>query len=112
MGDLLRRELNDIIQREVRDPRVHLASVSALEVTPDLSHARVRISVLGDDEDGRAGCIEALQHARGFLRSQLARRVRLRTVPELTFSLDRGYEHSQRIHAILETLHDDADHDS
>ncbi|MCP4659731.1 MAG: 30S ribosome-binding factor RbfA [bacterium] len=108
VGDLLRSELARIIQREVRDPRVGLATVAGVEVSGDLSHAEVRISVLGDDET-RAASILALQSAKGFIRTCLARSVRLRTVPELAFKLDRGAEHSQRISDILESLYGDVE---
>ena len=106
--DLLRAELSELILREVQDPRVRLATVSAVDVSPDLRHARVRVSVLGE-EDQRAATVEALQHARGFLRSRLAPRLRLRVVPELVFELDRGAEYSQRITDLLESLHDESD---
>lgn len=106
VADLLRRELSEIIRRDVRDPRVGLVTVSGLSVGRDLSHAKVSVSVLGEDEE-RDAAIEALQRAKGFIRSLLAKRVRLRTVPELSFQLDRGAEHSQRINEILESLHDE-----
>ncbi len=105
--DLIRGELARIIRHEVKDPRRGLATVSSLTVSGDLSHAVVRLSVLGDDEQ-RATSVEALIQARGFIRSQLAKSVRLRKVPELHFELDRGAEHSQRISDILESLHDES----
>lgn len=104
VSDLLRAELSDLLLREVHDPRVKLASVTSVEVTTDLRRAVVKISVLGDDEQ-RQGTIEGLRHAKGFLRTELAHRLRLRTTPELIFELDRGAEHSQRIADILESLH-------
>ena len=104
VADLLRAELSDLLLREVHDPRVKLASVTAVEVTSDLRRAVVKISVLGDDEQ-RQGTIEGLRHAKGFLRTELAHRLRLRNTPELVFELDRGAEHSQRIADILESLH-------
>lgn len=107
VADLLRAELSQLILREVRDPRVQLTSVTDVEVTSDLSYATVRVSVLGDDEERRLEAVEGLRHASGFLRSQLARRLDLRTTPELRFQLDRGAEHSQRISDLLEGLHDD-----
>lgn len=109
VGDMLRAEISQIIQREMRDPRVALASVSNVVVSRDLAHAKVDVSVLGDDEEARQQAVDTLQRAAGFVRSQLARTVRLRTVPELHFQLDRGAEHSQRISDILESLHDDSD---
>ena len=104
VADLLRAELSDLLLREVKDPRVKLASVADVDVSPDLRRAVVRISALGDEAE-RVATIEALRHARGFLRSELARRLTLRTTPELVFELDRGAEHSQRIAEILESLH-------
>jgi ribosome-binding factor A len=104
VSDVLRAELSDLLLREVHDPRVKLASVTAIEVTPDLRRAVVRISVLGSDEQ-RQEAIEGLRHARGFLRTELAHRLRTRATPELIFELDRGAEHSQRISDILEGLH-------
>ena len=106
--DLLRAEIARILQREVRDPRLGLATVSYLRASADLSHAEVGLSVLGDEE-ARMKSVETAQKARGFIRSQLAASIRLRRVPELVFKLDRGAEHSQRISDILETLHDDTE---
>jgi len=106
VNELVRLELSEIIRREMKDPRVGLASISRVEVSRDLSHARIGVSVLGPDED-REDTVAALQHARGFLRSSLARRTRLRTVPELAFELDRGAEHSQHMSDLLESLHHD-----
>jgi ribosome-binding factor A len=106
VGDLLRAELSDLLAREVADPRVRLASVTSVDLSPDLRHAIVEVSVLGSDDE-RELAIGALRGAQGFLRSRLARKVRLRVVPELQFRLDRGSEHSQRISDLLESLHDD-----
>ena len=103
VAELLRTELNDLILHRVKDPRVKLATVTEVEVTGDLSRARVRISVLGEEAD-RESAMEGLHHAAGFLRTQLSRRLRLRTTPELVLVLDRGAEHSQRISDLLEEL--------
>lgn len=102
VGDLLRREISDIIFRRVHDPRVRLATVTSVDVSADLRHAVVRLSILGSDDD-RAVCLEALRHAAGFIRSELARRLRkMRAIPELRFELDKGAEYSQRIEELLE----------
>jgi ribosome-binding factor A len=106
VNDLIRAEMSDLLLREVRDPRVRLATVTEVEVTQDLQRATVKISVLGD-EQRRLETIEALQHARGFLRRELARRLRLRHTPELEFQLDRGAEYSQKMSDLLESLADD-----
>ena len=107
--EMLRSEIAHVIQREMKDPRVALATVSGVTVSSDLSHAQVRVSVLGDDDAAREAAVATLGRAAGFVRSQLARSVRLRHVPELHFHLDRGAEHSQRISDLLESLHDDPD---
>jgi ribosome-binding factor A len=108
VDDLIRAELSQLILRELSDPRVRLASVSAVHVTPDLRKARVSVSVMGE-ETAREAAVAALQHASGFLRRQLGARLRLRVTPELTFTLDRGAEHSVHMASLLETLHHDDD---
>lgn len=104
VGDLLRTELAELIQRQMRDPRVHLVTVTTVEVSADLRYASVGISALGDEEQ-RTEAVRALESARGFLRRELAGRLALRVVPELRFRLDRGAEHSQRISDLLDRLH-------
>jgi ribosome-binding factor A len=104
----LREELSNLLRREMADPRVRLATVSEVHVSPDLRHARVLISTVGEEAE-REACVAALRHAAGYLRRQLAARLRLRATPELDFALDRGAEHSARITALLETLHHDDD---
>jgi ribosome-binding factor A len=103
VSDQLVRELNDLLLREVRDPRARLATVSRIEVSADLHHARAFVSLLGS-EDERAACLAALRGASGFLRSKLGARLRLRVTPELAFEIDRGPEHSMKIAEILEAL--------
>lgn len=105
VGELLQAEISQLLLRSVHDPRVRMASVSAVAVSPDLRRAVVRVSVL--DEEHREESLAALRHAAGFLRRELAHRLRhMRVMPELIFEIDRGAEHSQRISDILEQLHD------
>jgi ribosome-binding factor A len=104
VSDLLRAELSELLLREVHDPRVRLATVTAVDVSPDLRRAVVKISALGEEQQ-RLETIAGLRHARGFLRTELAHRLRLRATPELVFELDRGAEHSQQISDLLESLH-------
>lgn len=108
--DLIRAELSELLLREVKDPRVRLASISTVQVSRDLRYATIAVSVLGSDAE-RQGCVAALDHAKGFLRSRLADRLTTRVTPELRFELDRGPEYSQRINEILESLHDHDDHE-
>lgn len=103
LADLVRAELAALMQREMRDPRVALATVTRVDLSRDLGHALVHVSALGSEEQ-RSGAVAALDHARGFLRRELAQRLSLRTTPELKFVLDRGAEHSQRISDLLDDL--------
>lgn len=103
VGDLIRAELSELLLRHVQDPRIRLASVTEVDVTQDLRRATVKVSVLGEENE-RVETIEALRHARGFLRTELAHRLRMRVTPELLFELDRGAEYSQRISDLLESL--------
>ncbi len=95
---LLQQELAAMIQRgEIKDPRVEsLTTITAVEVTKDLAHAKVWVSRFGDRERLAAG-VEALNHASGFIRSALARRIPLRTFPQLRFVLDDSMERGFRI---------------
>ena len=103
VGDVLREELNRLVLREIRDPRVGMATVSRVEMSADLRHARVYVSTLGSEEE-RVACVAALAHAGGFLRTRLASSLRLRYTPELLFELDRGAEQSLRIATLLKDI--------
>lgn len=108
VGETLRQVIADAVLRgEVRDPRVGLVTVTAVEVTSDLGHARVRVQAHGEEE-ARLAALAGLRSAAGFLRSRAARVLSTRTVPELHFELDRGLEHAARIEQILEELHREA----
>jgi len=90
----------------VRDPRIGYVTVTKVEVSADLGHARVWVSIMGTDEE-RARSLEGLGSAARFLRAQLARELVLRTTPELHFELDRGLEHAARIDDVLRRLRED-----
>ncbi len=105
VGEVLQAEISQLLLRSVQDPRVRMTSVSAVDVSPDLRRAIVRVSVL--DDTHREESLEALRHAAAFIRHRLAHRLRhMRVMPELIFEIDRGAEHSQRISDLLERLHD------
>lgn len=101
IGEQIQRELSEIIRAELKDRRVGLVTITDVEVTPDHAHAKVFFTLLGD-----AGQIEttlrALEHAAGFLRSQLARRIRLRTIPELQFKYDASVERGARLSRLID----------
>ena len=101
LGDLIQRELSDLLYRELRDPRVGMVTITAVDVSPDLSHAKVFFTTLSKEhvDEARRG----LQRAAGFLRSQLARRIRLYTTPELRFVYDESVERGDRLSRLIDS---------
>jgi ribosome-binding factor A len=99
LGDLIQRELSQLLQRELRDPRVGMITITGVDVSPDFSHAKVFFTVLEKQrlEDAREG----LRRAAGFLRSQLARRIKLYTTPELRFEYDESVERGDRLSRLI-----------
>lgn len=108
VAEAVKEEISDLIQNEMKDPRIGLASVVRAEISRDLRVARVYVSVLGDDED-RKRCLAGLKSATGFLRSELAKRIRLRVTPELEFRMDDSIEHGVHIARILRDLKHDTE---
>jgi len=99
--EMLRAEISTLLLRELKDPRLGFVTVTGADVSPDLRHAKVFVSVLGTPEE-RKESLAALQRGRGFLRSELGRRAHLRTVPELNFQEDIGAERGSRIAELLD----------
>ena len=101
ISEEVRRELSDIIQNDVKDPRLpEFVSVTGVRVVKDLKHAKVYISVLGTPEQ-KQEAIKALIHAAGFIRREIGHRVRIRYTPELHFELDDSIEHGIRINQLI-----------
>lgn len=100
---LLRQAIAEYLASGAKDPRLHDAIVTGVEVSRDLAVATVRVSALGGHEAKRRA-VDGLEHARGHLRSQLARELRLKQVPSLRFEADHGLEHAQRIEDLLGEL--------
>ena len=107
VAETIRQTVAAFLTENVRDPRVGFVTVTAVEVSADLAHARVRVRVMGTDAE-KAKSLEGLTSAARFLRAQLARELRLRVTPELRFDLDRGLEHAQQIDRVLRNLKDGA----
>jgi ribosome-binding factor A len=105
VATLVQETLADALAGRLKDPRVGFVTITGVEVSPDCTHATVRVSVLGDEEQ-KTQAMEGLSSAKGFLRTRLARTLSLRTAPELHFLLDRGLEHAARIEQILTELKD------
>lgn len=97
----IRREAADIINNEVKDPRVKFATVTEVNVSPDLKNARIYVSFLTDDEKVVTEAMQALQKAKGFVRSQLAAHLKMRYMPEIHFIFDALLSESMRLDALI-----------
>lgn len=104
----VQQELSQIIENDVKDPRVGMVTLTAVHMTPDLRSARVYFSRLGSAEE-RAEAAIALEHATGFLRRELGLRLRLRHVPELRFIVDDSYDVNDRIARLLHDVQPESD---
>ena len=100
LGDLIQRELSDLVQRELRDPRVGMITITGVDVSPDFSHAKVFYTTLDPAHVPDAG--KGLRRAAGFLRSQLAKRIKLYTTPELRFEYDESVERGDRLSRLID----------
>jgi len=100
----LRRELAQVIQREVKDPAIGFISISDVEVTRDLAHAKVFVTVF--ETEKAAATLEALQRKGPYLRHRLSQEMRLRSVPELHFHHDSSVETGQRMDSLIEAALD------
>ena len=102
----IQRIVSDIITNEIKDPAVpQFTSVVSVEVTADMSYAKVHISTLGTP-DQLGGAVEALKRAAGFVRRELGQRMTIRHVPQLVFVADRSIEHSIALQETLKKIHD------
>ena len=108
VGELIREEVAAFLAGKARDPRIGFVTVTGVDVSGDLTHARIRVSVMGVDEE-KERSLEGLRSAARFLRARLAKELHLRVAPELAFVLDRGIEHAARIEQVLGELKRDRD---
>lgn len=104
IADMIQRELSELIRNEMRDPRVSLTSITGVEVSRDLAHAKVYVNFIAPAKEAREHeeAVKALNGAAGFLRSQLARTVELRTTPALRFIYDATSEKGQKLSALID----------
>lgn len=103
IDELLRQEIGDILAREIADPRIGFATITEVETSPDLGHARVWVSVIGQRGE-RNETLAALTRAMPFVRRQLGTRVRLRKIPELHVRLDDSAERGTRVLRLLHAI--------
>ncbi|WLR43503.1 30S ribosome-binding factor RbfA [Bacillus carboniphilus] len=100
VAEQMKKELSDIISKKIKDPRVGFVTVTDVRVTGDLQIATVYISVLGD-ESKRKETLQGLAKAKGFIRSEVGQRIRLRKVPEIEFEFDESIEYGNRIDQLI-----------
>lgn len=100
--DQLQRELAQLIQRELKDPRLGMITVTAVEVTKEMEHAIVFVTELGGDEQSHNESVKVLNHAAGFLRREVGRNLTLRHVPEIRFKYDASVESGIRLANLID----------
>jgi ribosome-binding factor A len=100
LGDLIQREVSDLIRLEVRDPRVGMITITSVDVSPDMTHAKIFFTVL--EKDKLQDTLAGLKRSAGFLRAQLAKRVQMYTTPELRFLYDESVERGDRLSRLID----------
>lgn len=100
VADAIREVIAELLLRGVKDPRVGMATITGVKLTPDLRHARVYFSVIGD-EATRVRTLAGLRSAAGFIRNQIGKRLSLRVSPEVIFEIDPSFEQAERVSQLL-----------
>lgn len=103
VAEQMKKELGEILTMKIKDPRIGFVTVTDVEVTGDLQQATIYISVLGSEKEKQDSLL-GLTKAKGFIRSEIGKRIRLRKTPELIFEFDEAYEYGNRIESILRDL--------
>lgn len=104
LADQIRTEVAAMVEGELKDPRIGFVTVTYVDLSPDFSHARVHVSVLGSDQE-RAESLAGLASAAGYVRREVTHRLRLRRSPEIVFVADRSGEEAARVESLLGKLH-------
>jgi ribosome-binding factor A len=103
LEEVLKREISEIIRREVKDPRIGFVTVTDAQVSRDLCFAKVFVSILGTEEQQQAA-LQGLNSASRFIRGEFGQRIKLRQVPEISFRVDTAIQQGARIHELLEQV--------
>jgi ribosome-binding factor A len=111
VDELLRQEIGALLAKEIADPRIGFATITDVETSPDLRHAKVWVSVIGEPAD-RDETVRALQQAMGYIRHELGRRLRIKRIPDLHVRLDDSAERGTRVLHLLNELEAGADPDA
>ncbi len=107
VAEAIKNEVSLIIQRELKDPRLGFVTITRVEASPDLRHAKIFFSVLGEDS-AKKDTLQVLKHASSFLRRELSSRLTIRYVPDLHFEFDAAMEHGEKIQRLLHQLEEEA----
>ncbi|MGQ9631146.1 MAG: 30S ribosome-binding factor RbfA [bacterium] len=102
VGDLIKEEISWIIQNDLKDPRVGFVTVTSVEVSRDLQHARIYISLYNKDEEAKT--LEGLSSAIGYIKKEMGRRIRIKYLPDITFIVDRTNDYGARIDGLLSKI--------
>ncbi len=105
VAEEIKKEITQMLREEIKDPRIGFVTVTGAEVTPDIRYAKVFVSIYGDDNT-KVESLQALEKAKGFVRSELGKRMRLRYTPEISFKFDSSIEYGARIMKLLEEVKD------
>jgi ribosome-binding factor A len=109
VNSLMRQEISELLQRECKDPRLSSpVTIIGVETAPDMRHAKVFVSRLVGSEDEKRETLEALASASGFLRRELAERLRLRHIPDLTFEWDDSIERGAHLLNLLDKVSEES----
>ncbi|MET0787294.1 MAG: 30S ribosome-binding factor RbfA [Paenisporosarcina sp.] len=103
VAEQMKKELGEIIARKLKDPRIGFVTVTDVEVTGDLQQATVYITVLGNNRK-RSDTLKGLEQAKGFIRTEIGQRIRLRKTPELMFAFDVSAEYGSKIDTLLKQI--------
>jgi len=100
VAEQMKKEVSQIIQEELKDPRVGFVTVTGVDISNDLRYAKIYISILSSGEE-ETETLEVLNNAKGFIRSEIGKRIRLRFTPEITFKLDKSLERGAYINKLI-----------
>ena len=106
--ELLLEEISKLLQSGLKDPRIGFTTITRVEVSDNLKHAKVFVSVMGSEKE-KTDTLEALTSAKGFIRNALGKNLYLRYLPELEFKKDENAEHVEKITRIINDLHSESD---
>ena len=106
VGGAIREEISRMLLREIKDPRIGFVTITKVTVSRDLRFVKVYFSVLGD-QSAREESLKGLNSAKGFMRRELGRRLRLRYVPDIVFSFDASLDHMSRLSELIRQIHTD-----